>query len=103
MTKTTKKAKGGKAKSETKSVISAERASSYHVSDVKTASGRRKSVDNNDKIAKELRGADIDTLAKVAKRHKVSDRFDAWQKKGLNPGMIRMNLGNVLRAQARNA
>ena len=88
-------------KGETKSVISADKAAKYKVSDVKTASGKRKSVDNDDKIAKALRGKSVDDLRKIANKTGLGDRFKAnWSK--LNPGMLRMSMGNALRAKARH-
>ena len=42
------------------------------------------------------------TLARnVAVANGVEDRFDVWLTKGLNPGQLRMNLGNVLRGKLR--
>lgn len=81
---------------ETKSFISADRAAKYHVSDTRTASGKRKSVDCNDTVAKSLRGKSVADLKKIAKENGLSDRFDAtWSK--LNEGLCRMALGNALR------
>lgn len=44
---------------------------------------------------------DLARLAEIASRNGVSDRYDVWLHKGLNNGMLRMNLGNVLRGIAR--
>ena len=46
-------------------------------------------------------GVDLDAAREVAAANGVEDRFDGWMIKGLNPGMVRMNLGNVLRGKAR--
>jgi hypothetical protein len=46
-------------------------------------------------------GVDLDAAREVAALNGVEDRFDGWLSKGLNPGMVRMNLGNVLRGIAR--
>lgn len=46
-------------------------------------------------------GVDLDKCREVARANDVEDRFDAWLVKDLNPGMVRMNLGNVLRGMAR--
>lgn len=61
-----------------------------------------------DAIAKRLtalvttkEGVDLDKCREVAAANGVEDRFDGWLVKGLNPGMVRMNLGNVLRGKAR--
>ncbi len=91
-------------KKETASIIPADVRKEYHVSDTKTAGGR-KSVDTNDGVAKELRGLDIDGLRKFAKAEggaELAERFDKWVKNH-NLGMARMNLGNVVRALRRNA
>jgi hypothetical protein len=45
--------------------------------------------------------ADLDVLAEIASQNGIGDRFDGWMAKGLNNGMVRMNLGNVLRGKAR--
>lgn len=44
---------------------------------------------------------DMDALAEIAAANGLADRFDGWLTKGLNNGMVRMNLGNVLRGKAR--
>ena len=46
-------------------------------------------------------GVDVEACREVAEANGVGDRFDVWMVKGLNPGMIRMNLGNVLRGKVR--
>lgn len=95
---------GKKKKESTSSIISNDRRAEYHVSDTKTAGGR-KSVDSNDGLAKELRGLDAEGLRKFARKEGGNDlveRFDGWVKR-LNPGQCRMNLGNVVRALRRNA
>lgn len=46
-------------------------------------------------------GVDLDALREVAAANGAEDRLDGWLVKGLNPGMLRMNLGNVLRGMAR--
>jgi hypothetical protein len=67
-------------------------------------------VDQNcgDRIAKALtakvttaEGVDLNACREIAGDNEVEDKFDRWMAKGLNPGMIRMNLGNVLRGKAR--
>lgn len=61
-----------------------------------------------DEVAKRLTaevtgtdGVDLDRAREIAALNGVEDRFDGWMSKGLNPGMVRMNLGNVLRGLAR--
>jgi hypothetical protein len=61
---------------------------------VRTPSGAY-SVSNRDDVAKALNGLDVEQLAKIATRAGLADRFKKWSH--LNPGMQRMNLGNVLR------
>lgn len=83
------------AKAATGSVISADRVADYHVSDTKTASGR-KSVDTNDALAQKLRGKSVEELEDLARKAGIGDRLKDW--KNLNPGMFRMTVGNALRA-----
>lgn len=61
-----------------------------------------------DEVAKALtakvttaNGVDLEACRDIAEANGKGDRFDAWVAKGLNPGMVRMNLGNVLRGMAR--
>ncbi len=70
----------------------------YTKSETRTPSGA-KSVSIGDTVAKALNGLTTAQLADIAAKAGVADRFKAW--KGLNPGMQRMNLGNVLRAAAK--
>lgn len=44
---------------------------------------------------------DLEACERIASANGIADRFDGWMTKGLNPGMVRMNLGNVLRGMAR--
>ena len=62
---------------------------------VRTVSGAY-SVSNQDDTAKALNGLTVEQLEKVAAKAGLSDRWKKWS--GLNPGMQRMNLGNVLRS-----
>ena len=61
---------------------------------VRTPSGAY-SVSNRDDVAKALNGLTVEQLEKIAARADVAERWAKWSK--LNPGMQRMNLGNVLR------
>jgi hypothetical protein len=79
----------------TGSVIPAEIRQRYKKSNTKTASGAR-SVSNGDDVAKALNGLTVETLLTLAKKA-CPERWEKWAK--LNPGMQRMNLGNVLRGQ----
>lgn len=81
--------------------------SSYQA--VKSAGGNS-SLDNGDKLAKELRGLDLDGVYKKAAQVLGKDEAEALfkrynkrpdGKKPLNPGMQRMNLGNRMRAALR--
>jgi len=68
-------------------------------------------VDQNcgDKIAADLKAkttdgkgkADMAAVEKVAGQNGLGDKYDQWVSRGLNNGMVRMNLGNMLRAKAR--
>ncbi len=69
-------------------------------------------IDNGDPIAKQLRGWTVEQVAKLAAtkcggtqtgwiEFYTTDRL-AEGKKALNPGMIRMNLGNRIRAALAN-
>ena len=92
-----------KAKKEDSSIIPADVRAGYHISDTPTAGGR-KSVDTNDDVAKELRGLDEAALRKFAKKEggdELVARFNKWLN-GVNLGMARMNLGNVVRGLRRN-
>lgn len=77
---------------DTKSVIDSAKYA-YQKSDDKTPGGRR-CVDTNDRLAAAMRGLGVDDLKKVFKENKL-DWKDRWNE--LNPGMARMNVGNVLR------
>lgn len=46
-------------------------------------------------------GVDLDKCREIAAANGIEDRLDRWLAKDLNPGMVRMNLGNVLRGLAR--
>lgn len=68
-------------------------------------------VDQNcgDDIAQRLKDAttdghgkaDMRAVQKVAEANGLAPDFDRWVSKGLNNGMVRMNLGNKLRGLAR--
>lgn len=91
-------------KQEKGSIISADAAAQYKVSDVKTPSGR-KSVDNDDATARKLRGKSLNEVRDIAVEAGLGPRWNgtgefkdkrAW--KDLNPGQARMAVGNALRA-----
>lgn len=46
-------------------------------------------------------GVDLEACEAIASANGIADRFDQWVAKGLNNGMVRMNLGNVLRGKLR--
>lgn len=45
--------------------------------------------------------ADMGAVQIVAEKNGLADDFDRWVSRGLNNGMVRMNLGNKLRGKAR--
>jgi hypothetical protein len=70
----------------------------YHKDNEKKTAGGNTSVDNDDDVAKKLRGKDLDEVYTFAA--KTCELSVAELKKkygGLNPGMQRMNLGNKIR------
>lgn len=76
-----------------KAVIDYDTIKGYKVHDSKTGSGKRRAVDNNDKVASAMRGLTEKEWVRVAKENKVTVRnFDK-----LNPGLRRLALGNALR------
>jgi hypothetical protein len=76
----------------------------YTVSDdVKTASGR-KAIDNDDDFARELRGEDLASVYRIASQATGQTQKGLHEKYDhLNPGMQRMNLGNLIRGVRRAA
>lgn len=63
-----------------------------------TAAGRR-SLDSGDGVAKSLRGRGLDEVYEIAAGKLGISALALKRKYGhLNPGMIRMNLGNRMRA-----
>jgi ribosome assembly protein YihI (activator of Der GTPase) len=81
-----------------KSVIPLEVAKQYHVDkDHKTISGNP-SIDNNDKVAKLLRGQPIEKVYSLVAKEAKCAVGELQNRYGhLNVGMQRMNLGNKLR------
>lgn len=83
--------KNGKDKSN--AVIGYDVIQKYKVHDVKTGSGKRRAVDNNDRVASALRGLSEREWKKVASENKIKVKnFDT-----LNAGLRRLALGNALR------
>lgn len=84
----------------TKSIIKAEFRSQY-IRDpkVKTESGAA-TIHNGDALAKAMAGLTQADFKKIARDNGVLDRFEGWAE-SLNPGQVRLNLGNVLRGMAR--
>lgn len=64
--------------------------------------GGSPSISTGDAVARALTGLDVAALKKVAVENDFADRFAAWEKAELNPGQLRMNLGNVLRGMKRH-
>ena len=84
----------------TKSIIKAEFRSQY-IRDpkVKTESGAA-TIHNGDALARAMAGLTQADFKKIARDNGVLDRFEGWTE-SLNPGQVRLNLGNVLRGMAR--
>jgi hypothetical protein len=75
----------------------------YVTSDVKTASGR-KAIDVNDGVAAKLRGLDLADTYRAASEATGESMAGLKRKyEHLNPGMQRMNLGNLIRGAASKA
>lgn len=76
-----------------KAVIEYDTIKKYKVHEQKTGSGKRRAVDNNDKVAGALRGLNEKQWAKVLRENKVTVKNFIK----LNPGLRRLALGNALR------
>lgn len=69
----------------------------YKVSEIKTASGR-KAIDIGDDVATRLRGLDLAEVYEVAAEETGYSTSNLETRyRHLNPGMQRMNLGNLIR------
>lgn len=53
------------------------------------------------KVTDPKTGVNIEACREIAAANGIEDRFDGWVSSGKNPGMVRMNLGNVLRGKLR--
>ena len=65
---------------------------------VKTASGSP-SINSGDEVAIVLMGQDPAKLRDIAVENGLHFLWNRWKARMLNPGMMRMNLGNCLRVQ----
>lgn len=89
------KRKGKKVKTEGASVIDRS-AHDYKTNVVETKDGTKKrAVDTGDNLAKAMRPLDIEQVKQVAKKNGLT------LKDYPNPGMLRMNVGNMLRGLIR--
>lgn len=87
-------------KPKTEAMIDPSKVAKYKVTDIKTGSGR-KSIDNDDAVARKLRGKSLDEAIVIAKAAGVDpDRIKNWAKT-LNVGQQRMAIGNSMRALLR--
>lgn len=82
-------------KKESTGIINRDAVAGYVTTDIKTASGR-KSVDCGDAVAIKMRGKTMDELKEIATKADLTERYKVWAK-NLNPGQVRMALGNALR------
>lgn len=73
-------------------------AGNYVKSDVKTAGGKRKSMDKGDALAQALRGKSVEELSDIATTNKI----DVARWTHLNPGRFRMQVGRALRLIIKN-
>ena len=97
-TKTAKKAaRKASRNSNGKSIIADTFRSQYKKDKAHKTESGAPSVHCGDGLASAMAGLDNDTITKVARENKV----DAGKWSSLNPGQIRMNLGNVLRGMIR--
>lgn len=96
-TATARKPKSRKRNTENSMAILSEKRDQYKVDKGHKTAGGNPTVSCGDGVAKALVGLGPDELAKIAKENDISDRWSGWMKAGLNPGQLRMNLGNVLR------
>ena len=83
------------AKSKTGAVIKYEKIQTYKVNDVRTGSGKRRAVDNNDVVSNALRGKTDKEWATIAKENGIEI------KSKLQAGLRRLALGNALRRLVR--
>lgn len=67
--------------------------STYVKSDVRTAGGKRKSIDKGDELARLLRGRPMDELIKICSANNI----DTTRWTHLNFGRFRMQVGRALR------
>lgn len=100
MAKREKKAKPAK-NGASKSVIDRGKyGDAYEKRDEKTASGKRYCIDNGDDVAAALRGKTVEECLDIAELNGATkEQLSKWRDK--NPGMARMNVGNMLRGIAR--
>lgn len=53
------------------------------------------------KVTDPVTGVNLEACREVAAANGIEAKFDVWMERKLNPGMVRMNLGNVLRGKVR--
>lgn len=84
------------------SLISKERAADYTRTVVEGSDGKKRRVtDNDDAVARMVRGKNHDELTALAAEHGLTDRWIEWKGRGLNNGQCSMNLRNALRNKFR--
>lgn len=69
-----------------------------HDNSIKTESGSA-SIHCGDEVSGAMLGLTSSEVRSVAIENGLEEKHDQWQEKDLNHGMIRMNLGNMLRAR----
>ncbi len=83
------------------SLISKDRAAEYTRTVVERDGKKKRVTDNDDEVARVVRGRTHAELEALAAEHGFKDRWDEWKTRGLNPGQMSMNLRNSIRAKLR--
>lgn len=83
------------------SIISKERAAGYTRHVVEVDGRKRRVIDNDDEVARMVRGKTHIELEALAKQRGLLDRWNGWRAAGTNNGGMSMNLRNAIRHQLR--
>ena len=69
-----------------------------HDNNIRTESGSA-SIHCGDEVSRSMLGLGQTEVKSVARENGLEEKHDSYQERDLNPGMIRMNIGNMLRAK----